>query len=73
MIREGMVDGREVFRCPDTGLWYVRVPAEQGGFGSVHDLHKRVCIGRQASFSSASNAIKRMEVASCTSASMSIS
>lgn len=72
MIREGMVDGREVYRCPDSGLWYVRVPAEQGGFGPVHDLHKRVCIGRQSSFSSATNAIKRMEVA-CTSNSSSIS
>lgn len=73
MIREGIVDGREVYRCPDSGLWYVRVPAEQGGFGSVHDLHKRVCIGSQSSFSSATNAIKRMEVASCISASTSIS
>ena len=73
MIREGMVDGREVYRCPDSGLWYVRVPAEQGGFGPVHDLHKRVCIGRQSSFSSATNAIKRMEVDSCISASTSIS
>lgn len=63
MIREGLVNGREVYRDPDTGLWYVRVPVENGGFGAVHDLHKRVSIGRQESFSTASAAVKRMEVA----------
>ena len=62
MIREGTVDGFEVYRCPDTGQWYVRVPAEQGGFGPVHDLHKRMNIGRHKSFTDAANAVKRMEV-----------
>ena len=62
MIREGIVNGREVYRNPDTGFWYLRVPAETGGFGAVHDLHKRICIGRHKSFSSATQAVKRWEV-----------
>lgn len=60
MIREGTAHGREVYRDPDTGIWYVRVPVEQGGFGAVHDLHKRISIGRQRSFTDATAAVGRV-------------
>lgn len=59
MIREGKAHGREIFRDPNTQLWYVRVPVEQGGFGAVHDMHKRVCIGRQRTFTDACAAARR--------------
>lgn len=60
MIREGKAHGYEVYRDPDTQLWYVRVPVDKGGFGAVHDLHKRVSIGRQRSFTDATAAVRRL-------------
>ncbi len=50
--------GLEVFYDPD-GTYYVRVPVDDGGFGSVHDLYKRVPIGKYASYTEACKAIAR--------------
>ena len=54
----GKQDGVEVFYDPD-GTYYIRVPVEDGGFGAVHDLHKRTPVGKYDSYTEACRAIAR--------------
>lgn len=58
MKRIGKQNGLEIFYDPND-TYYVRVPVEQGGFGAVHDLHKRVAVGKYDSYADACKAIAR--------------
>lgn len=58
MRRIGKCAGLDVYNDHDD-MYYVRVPVEQSGFGAVHDLHKRIPVGRFKSFADATKAITR--------------